>query len=127
EASAVFRLGEIYLIRAEVLARQNKLASSIDDVDRIRHRAGLNLIKNINPSIDKEALLDSIMVERQRELFCEYGHRWLDLKRTEKVNDVMSVVTPQKGGLWLSSWAVWPLPHTDINNNRKLIQNKDYN
>jgi hypothetical protein len=127
EHSICFRLAEMYLIRAEARAQQNKLAGAIDDVDVVRGRAGISLIKTTNPGISNTFLLDIIMDERQKEFFCEYGHRWFDLKRTNRINAIMSIVTLQKGGIWSSNWVVWPLPQNDLDNNKKLIQNDGYN
>src|SRR5690606_23895878 len=41
--STVLRLGEIYLIRAEARANQDKFSEAIDDLNVIRTRAGLKL------------------------------------------------------------------------------------
>jgi hypothetical protein len=70
----VLRLGEQYLIRAEARARAgNNLAGAIDDLDKIRGRAGLPLIASTDPGISQSTLIDTIMHERQVELFCEWG------------------------------------------------------
>jgi len=126
EYTMVLRLAEQYLIRSEARAQQNNLAGAIDDLDVIRKRAGLPLISATNPVIDKQPLLDAILHERQVELFSEWGHRWLDLKRTGKVNEVMSVITPLKGGTWEATDALYPLPNSDILNNPNLRQNEGY-
>jgi hypothetical protein len=127
EYTMVMRLGEQFLIRAEARAQQNNLNGAIDDIDIIRYRANLPLIKNINPGISKDALLRAILKERQTELFTEWGHRWLDLKRTEKVNDVMSVVTALKGGNWSTNFQLWPIPAIERQNDQNLTQNPGYN
>lgn len=122
----VLRLGEQYLIRAEVRAQQNKLSEAIADLDKIRERAGLTLIATTNPGINQTDLLDAIFHERQVELFSEWGHRWLDLKRTGKVDAVMSIAAPRKGSTWSPDWALYPIPNYDIIQNPKLIQNSGY-
>lgn len=122
----VFRLAEQYLIRAEARAQQNNLTGAIDDLDKIRNRAGLPLIAVTNPGIDKTTLINTILHERQVELFTEWGHRWLDLKRTGNINSVMGTVTPQKGGNWNSNWALFPIPYYDIKQNPNLTQNGGY-
>jgi len=94
EYTTVFRLGEQYLIRAEARTQLNKIKDAVDDLNVIRTRAGLS---NISSTISPNLLLDKIMHERKVELFTEFGHRWLDLKRTDHVNDIMSHVTPKKG------------------------------
>ncbi len=123
EYTVVLRLAEQYLIRAEARAWKNDLMGSAQDLNRIRERAGLpNTLAST-----KEQLIDSIMQERRFELFAEYGHRWFDLKRTNKINEVMSAVAPLKGASWQSTDEYFPIPVTDIQNNPKMTQNPGYN
>lgn len=126
EYSMMLRLGELYLIRAEARARQNNLVEAVTDVDSLRKRASLPLVEKTNPSITQSVLLDTVLHERQVELFSEWGHRWLDLIRYGKVNDVMSVVTSQKGGTWENTDVLLPIPFYDIFYNPKLTQNEGY-
>jgi len=127
ECSTVFRLAEQYLIRAEARAQLSRLGEAIDDLDVIRNRAGISLIKATNPTIGKDALLAAILKERQCELFTEWGHRWLDLKRTETIDAVMNVVAPLKGSTWNSAKQLWPIPQKEIGNDPNLVQNPSYN
>lgn len=126
EYTTPLRLAEQYLIRAESRARLEKYNSAIADVDTIRKRAGLPLISITNPNISKEALILTIEHERQVELFCEWGHRWMDLKRSNRVDETMTTVSPSKGGSWSSYKALWPIPYYDIQNNKNIIQNDGY-
>jgi hypothetical protein len=124
EYSAVMRLGELYLIRAESRARLGNLADAISDVDQIRNRAGLPLIKDANPNINQEDLVNLILKEKRIELFTEWGHRWLDLKRTGKVDEVMAKVTPKKsnGGSWKSYQQYYPIWSFELQSNPNLTQ-----
>ncbi|RKR84417.1 RagB/SusD domain-containing protein [Mucilaginibacter gracilis] len=122
EYQMLFRLGEIYLIRAEALAQQNKLPQAVSDVDIIKSRAGIPLLFNTNPSIGQSALLDEIFAERQRELFVECGHRWLDLKRSGRVDAVLGAIKPT----WTSTAALYPIPLTELQRNPALVQNPGY-
>ncbi|WP_418501825.1 RagB/SusD family nutrient uptake outer membrane protein [Flagellimonas sp.] len=124
EYSMVFRLAEQYLIRAEARARQNKLGDAIADVDAIRQRAGLALIGETNPNISQGDLLEVITHERQVELFTEWGHRWLDLKRTNKASEVLA---PIKGDNWQPTDILYPLPQNELEANPELTQNPGYN
>lgn len=119
--SMVLRLAEQYLIRAEARAMQNKLTEAISDLDQIRNRAGIDLIANIMPDIGLQALLDSVMLERKRELFAEWGHRWLDLKRTGEVNTEFSNSTT-----WQDTDALYPIPGEERLKNHFLTQNDGY-
>ncbi|MBB5440063.1 hypothetical protein HDC92_003761 [Pedobacter sp. AK017] len=122
EYSMVFRLAEQYLIRAEARAQQNNLEGSINDIDKLRSRAGLTLIKDVNPNIDKGSLLTAIAKERKSELFCEWGDRWFDLKRTNKLSSVLSGI---KAG-WKLHYELFPIRIAEINNNSNISQNTGY-
>jgi hypothetical protein len=130
EYSMVLRLGEQYLIRAEARARTgSNLSGAIADLNAIRFRAGLTPIATSNPGISQSALIDKIMHERQVELFCEWGHRWLDLKRTGKVDAVMSVVTPLKSNgaiQWRSYQQYYPVAKPELDKAPNLTQTSGY-
>ncbi len=127
EYEIVFRLAEQYLIRAEARAHLGKLTgtnSAASDLNAILNRAGLGL----TTATTKQALLDAIILERQRELFIEWGHRWLDLKRTGTIDAVMSVVAPLKGGSWEPYKALYPILQEEIAKNPGMTgqQNPGY-
>ncbi|MHA4894046.1 RagB/SusD family nutrient uptake outer membrane protein [Pedobacter sp. PWIIR3] len=126
EQSTALRLSEQYLIRAEARVQQNKLGGAISDLDVIRNRAGLALIANVNPTINKENLLSSIYRERRVELFTEWGHRWLDLKRTGKIDEVMTAESVVKGSTWNNFKQYYPIPRKEIQNNPNIVQNDGY-
>jgi hypothetical protein len=128
EYLTVFRLSEQYLIRAEANAELGDLQSAISDIDVIRVRAGLPALASTNPNISQSELINVIMHERQVELFGEWGHRWLDLKRTNHVDQVMQLVTPTKanGQSWRSFQKLYPLPQTDLEKAPNLTQNDGY-
>ena len=119
EYSMVLRLAEQYLIRAEARAMQGDLAGAISDLDIIRTRAGLEPVSTTNPSIGKEALLQLILEEREHELFSEWGHRWLDLKRTGEAGEVLGTNDP----LWEETDLFYPIPEEERMANPNLDQN----
>jgi hypothetical protein len=120
----VLRLAEQYLIRAEARAQSNNLSGSQSDINVIRKRAGL---ANTNAS-DKATLLSAILHERKVELFSEWGHRWLDLKRTGTIDAVMNIITPLKasGAPWKSYQQLYPLALQEVHNDPNLSQNQGY-
>ena len=126
ECSTVLRVAEMYLIRSESRAQQNKLAEAIADVDVIRKRAGISLVAETNPTIGKLELLEVILKERQLELFAEYGHRFFDLKRTGNIDAVMTAIGPSKQSNWSSYKKAWPIPDSEIGKNAKIMQNVGY-
>lgn len=118
------RLAEQYLIRAEAnaLGASGGASAAIDDLNIIRHRAGID---DLPGNLAGDALKAAIAKERQTELFAEWGHRWFDLKRTGKASEVLSQIgnkQPWEGDYQL----VYPIPPNEIQNNSKLIQNIGY-
>lgn len=114
----VLRLAEQYLIRAESLTRQGKIDEAKNDLNMIRERAGLSL----TPASTTEELLEAIAHERRIELFAEWGHRWFDLKRTQKANEVLAPIKPG----WQLTDTLFPIPLGQIHSNPALTQNPGY-
>lgn len=123
ECYVMMRLAEQFLIRAEAKAQKNNLSTAIQDIDKIRQRAGITLLSIINPNMNQKALIDSIAVERKREFFAEWGHRWFDLKRTDQANSVLVTLKSS----WQSTDTLYPIPQTQILRNPSLMQNPGYN
>lgn len=119
EYSVVLRLAELYLIRAEARAQLEKYADATIDLNIIRNRAGL---VNIQPE-GKEALLAKIYQERRVELFTEWGHRWLDLKRLNLADQILG---PIKSPYWKPTAVLYPIPLAEIESNPNLNQNSGY-
>lgn len=123
EYPVLFRLAEQYLIRAEARAKQNNLIGAISDLNVIKIRAGL---PSIEVTQDISQVIKEIFKERQLELFTEYGHRWMDLKRSNLVDSVMTVATLAKGGTWHPYSSLYPIPFAEIDQNPNLTQNIGY-
>lgn len=118
----VFRLTEQYMIRSEACAHQggSKLATAISDLNVIRQRAGL---PSINPA-DQASLLLAIEQERQVEFFAEWGHRWFDLKRTNRAQTVLKPLSPTN--TWKPGSELYPVPDVELYSNPYLVQNPGY-
>lgn len=115
----VFRAAEQLLIAAEAMAHQNKITEAVQLVNMLRSRAGL---QGLSVTVNKENLLLAIEQERRVELFAEWGHRWFDLKRTNRINIVLAANKPG----WQPFAALWPIPLDEILNNSNLSQNPGY-
>lgn len=122
EYEMVFRVAEQFLIRAEARAMQDNLMGAIDDLDAIRARAGLSLVKATNPGISKTDLLIAIQKERRVELFGEWADRWLNLKRTGQTASVLLPLKPN----WKPTQLILPIPRAEITNNPGISQNEGY-
>jgi hypothetical protein len=77
----LIRISEIYLSRAEALAESNNLTLALADLNRIRKRANATSPDLVLSS--KQQVLDSIFVERRREL-CFEGQGLFDITRKKK-------------------------------------------
>lgn len=120
EYSMIIRLAEIYLIRAEARAKQEKLMFASDDINVIRKRAGL-----INPLVGLSSVQYLVEIEKQRvlELFSELGHRWFDLKRQGKAGAILKTL---KGSSWQDTDILYPIPDAEVNTNINITQNVGY-
>jgi hypothetical protein len=122
ESVVILRLAEQYLIRAEARAQQNNLSGALADLNTVRTRAGLPAFTVATQA----AVLNAIQKERRIELFAEVGHRFFDLRRTGTLDALMTNLTPLKGGTWAGFKAWWPIPQSDIENDRNLQQTPGY-
>lgn len=112
------RVAEQYLIRAEARAEENDLAGAEADLNKIRNRAGL---PNVTTNSQSE-LLSFIAHENRIEFFCEWGHRWFDLKRTRQIDSVLETEKQD----WKPTDALYPIPYQEILSNPNLKQNTGY-
>ena len=122
EYSMVLRLVEQYFIRAESRVRMGDLEGAIADLNIIRVRAGLEPLNFSNPNISQELVLQTIFEERERELFTEWGHRWFDIKRAEKLNNSIE----DNNSNWEKTDYLYPIPANELMKNPNLLQNPGY-
>lgn len=145
--SIIFRLAEFYLLYAETLNEVNPSDPRIlEYVDKVRERAGIPKLTEIKPEIvgDYNAQAEAIRRESRVEL-CTEGQRYFDVRRwmlaeTEgyKQGDDfygmnMFGVKGDKNAfyervvsetrMWDKKYYLHPIPFTEIQNSRKLVQN----
>jgi hypothetical protein len=119
EYSIVFRISEQYLIRAEARAQLGDLSGALQDLNMIRNRAGLSDFE----ATTQGGILDAIFSERYHELFSEFGHRWFDMKRTDRANSILAPIKPG----WKPTDILLPLPESELSMNPNLNpQNPGY-
>ncbi|MBQ9236563.1 MAG: RagB/SusD family nutrient uptake outer membrane protein [Prevotella sp.] len=112
----LFRLAEQYLIRAEARANSGAsdgLEKAISDLDAVRSRSN---VADYQGEVTKEAVLDAIALERRIEFAAE-PHRWFDLIRTGKAEEVLGIPSFRK---------LFPIPATDKSADSDLEQNPGY-
>lgn len=110
----IFRIAEMYLIRSEARAHLGKTAEGLVDLNAVRVRAGLA------PAVasTQEELLLAVEQERRLEFAFE-PHRWFDLVRTSRIDDVLGVADQNR-------W-VMPIPVNEIHASNGIIeQNPGY-
>lgn len=115
----VFRLAEMFLIRAEARARLNNITgenSAISDINILRERANAPTLTTAS----QNQMLSIIEEERRYELAFE-GHRWYDLVRTGRADAVMVPFNPN----WKSTYNLWPIPQRELQNNPSLAGNQN--
>jgi starch-binding outer membrane protein, SusD/RagB family len=133
EYSTVLRLSELFLIRAEARIQQNNIQDGIADLNIIRQRSRAvsngelpNPLPQLSASLSDSEALAACAHERQIELFAEWGHRWFDLKRTGKIDEVMNVITTKKGGIWKPTAQLYPIVTTELEVAPNLTQTPGY-
>lgn len=129
EYTMVLRLAEQYLIRAEAEANLGDMVDAAKDLNTIRARAGLGPSPTLTISSSLQQADSAILHERQVELFTEWGNRWFDLIRTGTINAVLGApgnVCQAKGGTWISTSELFPIPQSEILNDPNLHQNPGY-
>ena len=112
----VIRIAELYLIRAEARAQQNKLVganSAASDLNIIRDRAGVAP----TTATSQADLLLAIENENSVEFAFE-AHRWFDLTRTVRAGDVLGINNPNR--------YLFPIPLSDILSDPDVTQNPGY-
>lgn len=123
----VFRVAEMYLIRAEANYRLNKEGDALADLNAIREAR----IEGFTPGTESgAALLSAIQLERRKELAYE-GDRFFELKRLNKtpINRCASSIDTPSTICSLSSTSrawTWPIPFDEINVNPNVVQNPGY-
>lgn len=126
------RYADILLLKAEALLMQQNpdLSGAADIVDVIRQRAGLSKLPADIRS-NKEALLEAYLKERRMELAFE-GQRWYDLRRLDKIEEVMNAVYAKDSGrktqvnVFSHHSYLLPIPQGAIDQNENLVQNPGY-
>lgn len=134
EYSTVMRLGEQYLIRAEALIHQGKISDGIADINLVRNRATdksvpeSQQLKRLSSNLSEDEALVAVEHERYIELCTEWGHRWLDLKRTARIDAIMAIEKPKKvpNSIWNSYQQLFPVWYSEIQRGPNLKQNKGY-
>jgi len=135
----LYRLADIYLLRAEALNRTGDQANALIYLNMVRTRAGLPAYKSTDFATADDMLFgnpvntNGILRERQLEFFCE-AKRWFDLQRNGIIISTMDPVIktrqlirgiPQTG-FGDARKVFWPINQNVLNANPMISQNTPY-
>lgn len=119
ENSIFYRVEHAYFLLAESLFKQGKNAQSIQVLNQVRTKRGLNPLA-INLSNDQ--LEKALLQESFKEFFTESTQRFFTLKRFDKLSELSLTKSN-----WQEHHKLLPIPETQLLLNRNLNpQNKGY-
>ncbi len=123
-AAYYFRLPQLYIMKAELLARTGaSISESIAPINEMHSLRTNPVFTQLNPS-SKEELMDDIFKEYFMETCFENGTEFFTSLRFQK--DGQPYIVAIKGGKALEMNKVcWPIPQSEIFGNPKVEQNPD--
>ena len=93
-----FRNEELVLIAAEANAQLNKTPEAVAAINRICTVAGIG---NYTGATTKDALINEVLFQRRYSLWGEpWGHRWVDLRRYDRLNATNVDVSLDRGTIF---------------------------
>lgn len=127
----LYRFADVLLLLAEAMNEQGKTNDALDQLNKVRTRAGLDDVT----TTDQDVARAFILKERRVELAFE-NHRWTDLLRSGNALNIMNTfgVAVKKELTYLASDAyvldkrhlLFPIPQGEIELNPELKQNHGY-
>ena len=115
EYGVFYRLEEAYFYLAEALAYQEKTSEAAKVLNIVRAKRGINDI-SLNLSVDN--FIEKLLKESHKEFFSEGGHRFFDLKRNGRIQQLLS-----NKPTWQAFHDLFPIPEKQILMNRNLLPN----
>lgn len=97
---------ELILLRAEANLALGNRAAAIPDINFVRVNSGG--LAPLPPDFAGD-LVDEILYERRYSLFYEYGHRWIDMRRYGRLNQLPKALATHK------VFPIVPLPLDECN------------
>ena len=116
--NAVYRLSELYFIRAEAALHLGNATQALNDINKIRNRAGIPELTSIN--------IDLLLEEKRREFAFE-NKSFFDLMRNHK-NVVRNIgcISTNCSPTYPNDKFVLPIPQQTIDVNSFMQQNPGY-
>jgi hypothetical protein len=131
----ILRLADVILLHAEAANELTGPSAAMDDVNKIRVRAGLEALTAASPEMaTKQSMRQEIDRQRRLELAFE-GERWFDLVRYARheqadpsANHPVTALDliAQKRGTADVNYLLFPIPSGELNTNPNVKQNPGY-
>ena len=99
----IIRNEELILIYAEANIQNNNLVDAVTAINKIR---SVHNLPGYSGAVTQAALIGEMLTQRRYSLFFE-GHRWLDLRRYNRLNTLP--IDRANDDVWSS----FPLPNTE--------------
>ena len=115
EYGVFYRLEEAYFYLAEALAYQEKTSVAAEVINIIRSKRGLS---DLPLNLSKDLFITELLREANKEFFTEGGHRFLDLKRNGRIQD-LALLKPT----WKTYNDLFPIPEKQTLINKNLLPN----
>jgi starch-binding outer membrane protein, SusD/RagB family len=128
----VIRYADVLLMRAEALTELGRQAEAYPLVNQVRARVKMPTVESVEgPNLTKEQMLNVVRHERRVELAFE-GLRFFDLKRWNQMQAaVQRAVTDKVPGynpIYRDRKSeVFPIPLSELDANKNLVQNPVWN
>lgn len=119
ESQYQMRLGEMYLLRAEALARENRVSEAKELLKTVMSKAGVTDFSEVDNVSDGDvhAFMEVYFKEYMRNLFCESGREWEIMMRLPQ--DIVVGFNPEYAN---TQYSVFPIPDDEFRNNYALTR-----
>jgi starch-binding outer membrane protein, SusD/RagB family len=102
---SIIRNEELILLRAEANFHLNNLSAAADDINVVRTvSAGLNVRNDLTAT----NMLDELLKQRRYALVFEGGHRWIDARRYNRLDQIAL----EGAGFYIHTWM--PVPKVEM-------------
>jgi hypothetical protein len=128
----VIRYADVLLMRAEALAELGRQAEAYPLVNQVRARVNMPRVENVEgANLSKDQMLEVIRHERRVELALE-GLRFFDLKRWGKIQEAFQRADADPVGPYNPVYRgrrseVFPIPQSEVDVNKQMVQNPVWN
>ena len=123
----VIRFADVLLMRAEALAETGDIDGAAALVDRVRARVNMPSVADAEGTVNQAQIIEIVRHERRVELALE-GLRFIDLKRWGEIEGGIQRASSDPVGPYAPQYLgrrseVFPIPQTEVDVNKNLVQN----